>query len=341
MIENKNRKTNISLISLLSLAAGLVFCASQAAAQTAMVTNNFVAYPHYPTSGTSLINTKYQCQIGSSYYPGSKVSDGAKDGMPFSTSKHNRSFYSTSVATDVSPSSNMSTDPWLNAALMEYDQPTANYGTITSASYLYPNHCLTLCAEVSCSNPVRSVKMENGAAPMFARSGEFPIQTVLFEVFKYQKNVNPYSPDSTPPIRTIALYPAQEDIKKAMCRGVGAFVNYNKAGNAEGSESCCKKCFNTDGSRTDWCGAGGQSDSANTEEWKQCGQTEKDFDPDGVSSTGPNAYTNCVAGETKLRFCAPWDGSYEIDGEFGKSNGQFGYRTTISTKWPGDGVSTS
>jgi flagellar hook assembly protein FlgD len=31
---------------------------------------------------------------------------------------------------------------------------------------------------------------------------------------------------------------------------------------------------------------------------------------------------------------------YEIDGEHGKSNGQFGYRTTITSKWPGDGVST-
>ena len=31
---------------------------------------------------------------------------------------------------------------------------------------------------------------------------------------------------------------------------------------------------------------------------------------------------------------------YEIDGEFGQSNGDFGYRTTISSNWPGDGVST-
>ena len=31
---------------------------------------------------------------------------------------------------------------------------------------------------------------------------------------------------------------------------------------------------------------------------------------------------------------------YEIDGEFGETNGDFGFRTTISSNWPGDGIST-
>ena len=39
-----------------------------------------------------------------------------------------------------------------------------------------------------------------------------------------------------------------------------------------------------------------------------------------------------------IRFCTSWDGSYEILGEFGKSNGQFGVRGTIHTDYPGDGI---
>ncbi len=39
-----------------------------------------------------------------------------------------------------------------------------------------------------------------------------------------------------------------------------------------------------------------------------------------------------------IRFCTSWDGSYEILGEFGKTNGQFGFRSTIKTDYPGDGM---
>lgn len=39
-----------------------------------------------------------------------------------------------------------------------------------------------------------------------------------------------------------------------------------------------------------------------------------------------------------VRFCAPWDGSYEILGEFGKTNGQFGFRAYLHTDYPGDGI---
>ena len=54
-----------------------------------------------------------------------------------------------------------------------------------------------------------------------------------------------------------------------------------------------------------------------------------------------NTYEECKAGLTTLHFCTPWDGSYEIDGEFGKTNGQFGFRTTIKTNYPGDGISVT
>ncbi len=39
-----------------------------------------------------------------------------------------------------------------------------------------------------------------------------------------------------------------------------------------------------------------------------------------------------------LNFCTGWDGFYEIAGEFGKSNGQFGFRATAFTNVPSDGV---
>ena len=39
-----------------------------------------------------------------------------------------------------------------------------------------------------------------------------------------------------------------------------------------------------------------------------------------------------------LAFCTGWDASYEIAGEFGKTNGNFGFRATVSTDVPSDGV---
>lgn len=39
-----------------------------------------------------------------------------------------------------------------------------------------------------------------------------------------------------------------------------------------------------------------------------------------------------------LSFCTGWDGFYEIAGEFGKSNGDFGFRATAFTNVPSDGV---
>lgn len=62
-------------------------------------------------------------------------------------------------------------------------------------------------------------------------------------------------------------------------------------------------------------------------------------------NTGNNCTsTNCVIfdgngaqSQEPIRFCTPWDGSYEISGEFGKTNGQFGFRANIKTDFPGDG----
>ena len=64
------------------------------------------------------------------------------------------------------------------------------------------------------------------------------------------------------------------------------------------------------------------------------------------SGENPLGETNCIVraeGTGKgyndpIRFCTSWDGSYEIQGEFGKTNGQFGFRATINTEYPGDGI---
>lgn len=307
-----------------------------AQAQTAMVTENFVSYPSVAQGAN------YQC-----------IPNPAS--LPVATdATTNRSFY----LSPISPLN--SSDPWVNSGLIEYDAPTSLGG--------YPNHCLTFCGEVTCANPVRKVTAPDGTSVYLEDSGDFPIQSVLFEIFKYQKNSNPYNPDTTPPVRTIAMYPQS----KNMCYGVKAI----KESKDYKTKSCCAECwvegcsdacsqFTTGGACTaspgcSWDGANCSNDvpcssnatqascgaATNTCTWfasnpspkGECSATCSRFTTAG--NTGYQNYANCSSGITKLSFCAAWDGTYEIDGEFGKSNGQFGYRTTIASKWPGDGVST-
>lgn len=73
-----------------------------------------------------------------------------------------------------------------------------------------------------------------------------------------------------------------------------------------------------------------------------CGQLSCD-DGDETSFGGETRCIVRAAGTGKgyndpIRFCTSWDGSYEIQGEFGKTNGQFGFRGTINTEYPGDGI---
>ena len=335
MIKNKKQKSGISF-NLLGganvcrlFAAALLFtcfaavCAVQAAAQTASVTKNFVAYP------TTVPDNFFHCQTGpdaTTYYP--------TGGMPVAAD--DRSFY-------------IQGDPWKQSALIEFDQPH-NWATgalpTTPGNLGYPNHCLTLCGQVTCSNPVRKVappdNSSNSVTTMYEGSGPFPIQQVLFEIFKYQKNVNPYNPDTSPPIRTIPLYPSSGiNDQTFTCRGVGSWkimggistifggtdCSIFDAGQICASGSCCDCCDFSDAPTGTSC----PSTSGVT---ASCAATCS-----GVNGGFTN-YAECSAGLTQLNFCAPWDASYEIDGEFGKSNGQFGFRTAISTTWPGDGVST-
>ncbi len=428
-------------------AGGVLFCVFVAAvfavlgakvsyAQTAMVTS---VSTNYPIDSESLQN--YQCEdIGAA----------------------NVSFLYD--ADDISRYYNLHTnvDPWHNSALIEYDQPfysSSTASTVATPSNLYPNHCLRLCAEVTCVNPSRKVETSDGSADSTigiiedVGSSDFPIQSVLFEIFKYQPNSNPYNADTTPPIRTIALTPVADNV----CPGVGIYTT--GSGDKERSVSCCELfngqgrcvnntcenspnpatncpspclqnttqgCFIRDnqyaeefcskfgqwgceylnvgwqaGVSCKWNGTkcvqkcsqitnqaecnflhnrngGRKLDSPYDDgdfqvcEWRSettcttptsdaclnhsstadcaadtangCAWTEV-ASASGVSGCRETVkrfktYEQCKSGITKLPFCTAWDGSYEIDGEFGKSNGQFGFRANVKTDWPGDGISS-
>nr|MCR5505190.1 hypothetical protein [Elusimicrobiaceae bacterium] len=276
-------------------------------AQTAMVTNNFV---YFDNSGN---DNNFQCIMNP---------------FPSVDGTYNRSFWTTPL------SFVNSSDPWVNSALIEFDNIDPSVG-ITQH---YPSHCLTLCSEVTCSNPVRQVEMSSGSSGNDTTikpvgSGDFPIQSILFDIFKYQAGANPYSADSTPPIRTIAMYPDGTNVDN-VCRGVPTccdvpsdttLTTYSCEKNPEYSKSCCDVC--------NW--STGECSKNSSSGKNTCGETQ---DCSGIFDKFADK-PSCQAGITRLHFCTAWDGSYEIDGEFGKSNGQFGYRTTIKTNYPGDGIS--
>ena len=378
--------------------SGFLFFGANLMAQTATITQNFVAYP---------INTNNIAGVTGESFGDCQISVERAE-----MTQNNVSYYKTPI----SPVN--STDPWVNSALIEYSQQKVDNGGNKIVSY--PNNCLSFCSDITCSNPTRMVEGSDGSdnTKIYpVRSGDFPIQSVLFEIFKYQQNSNPYNPDSTPPIRTIAIYPTDGN---NICYGVGVYddtgsdptkaksccdaITWNKgcqpqcsdtsatcnstyctascAGSMRycstvSSQSACNSypqcywstvsnsclqnnysCSSYNNNRSN-CVASGctwncdaktdspcanflvkgtcasdsnctWSDKANTTNQTSCRATAQNF----ISKA------DCYSGTTRLKFCAAWDGMYEIDGEFGQSNGDFGYRTTISSNWPGDGVST-
>ena len=274
-----------------------VFSTQFAQAQTAMVTEVSV---NYPTTAQS----NYQCE-----------DDETLENVSMLTGQGGFT------------NANLNSDPWHNSALIEFDQPTP------LATPIYPNHCLRLCANVTCANPARTTSGSDGSASGVettykVASSDFPIQSVLFEVFKYQPGSNPYNADTTPPIRTIALTPAGSTAANT-CPGVE--VCMKTSGGRIDAQTCCQACK---------LGPDGLINGAA----QTCDETFGNGYEGSCLNTCNNYYklrrSDCEAGAKILNFCASWDGSYEIDGEFGKSNGQFGFRAHIQTKWPGDGISS-
>lgn len=224
---------------------------------------------------------------------------------------NNRSFTTTPA-----PQSNQnSTDPWVSSALIEYDQP---YPNTTVNDNKYPNHCLALCMQVVCTNRPMAQATYSIA---------FPLQNISFDIVKYYNGKNIKDAEGTPAIRSIDLYP---DINNntAKCG------SYRCPGGPNDGYTCTaplyekrgNKCYNlgttteASGQCSDTLSAGTSGNCAN----KNCNYII--FNDDGQPSG------------TEIPFCAAWDGSYDIAGEFGKSNGDFAFRATVATDFPGDNV---
>ena len=241
-----------------------------------------------------------------------------------STNNNNRSF-----TTSANPTGNQNqTDPWVSSALIEYDQP---YPSATPANNKYPNHCLALCMNVRCTNSPMSQSTYSIA---------FPLQQIKFDVVKYYNGKNIEDAEGTPSIRTINLYPDIES-DNAKCG------SYRCPGGPNDGYTCtapqyelktvnnvygCYK-YGTETPATQECGYGTKDGriTYNNDLKNKCPNSSCDwviFNDDGTPSN------------QDIPFCAAWDGSYEIAGEFGKSNGDFGFRATVATDVPGDNIIT-
>ena len=265
-MNNKDNKIVLRGISgifakAVMFAFALVYVAVFASAQTATVTQNLVVYQ--PTS----TEANAHCQI-------------TDPDTAFANNTNNRSY----VTGKIAPLN--STDPWVNSALIEYSKITPG-ARGTGNTYTYPNNCLSLCAEVTCSNPPRLVEGSDDSSSSSTKiytvkSGDFPIQSVLFEIFKYQQNSNPYNPDSTPPIRTIALYPTDGN---NICYGVGVPSN-----DINNTSDCCDTCRS---GTSDTLSSGANSKCSGN---GICASTYKNFTNNGTNTAG--SYSRCKQGQT-------------------------------------------
>lgn len=251
-----------------------------------------------------------------------------------------RSFITTS-----NPESNRTdNDPWVSSALIEYDQP---YPTPTSIGY--PNHCLGLCAEFSCSNlPVGQSTY----------SIAFPLQRITFDVFKYYNGKNPKNPDELPTIRSIDVYPKgyNDDYTKYTC---GSYHCTNAGADDDTDLADCLGAHwicngTTEGVSKCWRSTTNSSACEGVTPCTYGSNCNCYYYHDGVDTSSADIYRGCNTGtghsdcvlfdkngaetNTSLPFCTGWDASYEMAGEFGKTNGQFGFRATAYTNVPSDGV---
>ena len=232
-----------------------------------------------------------------------------------SASENNRSF-----VTSPAPDGNANkTDPWVSSALIEYDQP---YPSATPASNEYPNHCLSLCMQVVCTNRPMSQSTYSIA---------FPLQQIKFDIVKYYNGKNIENPDETPAIRTIDLYP-NTDSTSAKCG------SYHCPGGPDEGLTCPAPKYELRDGQCLVIKNGSTTAMSNCELGAKSGDNYANcpndvcpfviFNDDGTPSGQP------------LTFCAAWDGSYEIGGEFGKSNGDYAFRATVATDFPGDNIIT-
>ena len=237
-----------------------------------------------------------------------------------------------SFVTTPNPGSNENEkDPWVSSALIEYDQPYPS----AVANNDYPNHCLALCMQVVCTNRPMSQATYSIA---------FPLQNVTFDIVKYYNGKNIKDAEGTPAIRSIDLYPDTNSTKCGSYHCIGS----------SGGNPCSSAQYSCTGNLA--CSAKSSTDASC--KWNSGSATCTKLDTKAttnvtkVNVTSANAESICgTYGENcmvfnndgaedgdPITFCAAWDGSYEIAGEFGKSNGDFAFRATVATDFPGDNV---
>ena len=217
-----------------------------------------------------------------------------------------------SFVTTPNPDSNQNkTDPWVSSALIEYDQP---YPSAT-ASNSYPNHCLALCMQVVCTNRPMAQATYSIA---------FPLQNITFDIVKYYNGKNIKDAEGTPAIRSIDLYPNTAD-KSAKCG------SYRCPGGPNDGYTCTAPKYEL---RDGLCyEVGGNLVSSS-----YCTIGDKDANCPNKNCQFIIFNNDGAASDKEITFCAAWDGSYDIAGEFGKSNGDFAFRATVATDFPGDNV---
>lgn len=223
------------------------------------------------------------------------------------TPANNRSF-----TTKPYPSSNANKqDPWVSSALIEYDQP---YPAPTKENK-YPNHCLALCMQIVCTNRPMAQATYSIA---------FPLQNITFDIVKYYNGKNIKDAEGTPAIRSIDLYPDTAD-KSAKCG------SYRCPGGPNDGYTCTAPTYEL---RDGICyKIGGGSVAAS-----YCTIGDKDANCPNKNCQFIIFNNDGQASDKEIPFCAAWDGSYDIAGEFGKSNGDFAFRATVATDFPGDNV---
>ncbi|MGB2579818.1 flagellar hook assembly protein FlgD [Elusimicrobium simillimum] len=273
MMSKTKTKTSSNLLQknllykvIFSLILTTLFTYAQA--QKAVIGDVYVAYPSQ--SGNIALN----------YCNGSIPVTGGIDAI--------RSFYEKAIA----PVS--STDPTVNSALIEFDKPFnwgASAGPDGDTGYRYPNHCLYLCMDIQCS----SSSSPSNPSP------SFPIESARFEIFKFLEQNNPNNEQSSPPIRTMQMFPTTGAYK---CAG----YQWTFAATGEVSNTSI---------RPDLSGGGYPTNLT-------CN--------DGGACTETNG-TKIDDSSNKLTFCTAWDGSYNFDSEFAKTNGTFGIRANIQSSY--------
>lgn len=248
----------------------------------------------------------------------------------------------------VNVAGHQTSDPWDTSALIEYDQP---YPSPTEVNK-YPNHCLSLCMDVYCTNR---------PAGQSTYSIAFPIQKLRFEIAKYYGSKDITNPETNPAVRTINMSIVDNQIvggggqigttlkpEEFMC---GSYHCWGAQPKFDDTNTCPSPDFYCDGETglaKDVCSdtsgnrvkvgetkipdlSGGGTVSATTTVAGLCGPKTHQQSPCVIFDGNGQKFG------TPMRFCTSWDGSYEIMGEFGKTNGQFGFRANIHTDFPGDG----